>query len=191
MCNRFTGMRITRVMLICSWLGGCVASELPAPPAHSPASVQAQEAAPRRIASSLASDPLAAPAASDPPAAPAHHHHHAPEPHSHAAPHEGSRALAADSGSTAPPADGGTPAPRVKTEYVCPMHPEVRQAQPGRCPKCGMQLAPKPMPEDSRAHPKSSSVQARSTPVIASRSAAAVTTLPATSQPTMSEHRAE
>ena len=24
--------------------------------------------------------------------------------------------------------------------YVCPMHPEVRQAEPGRCPKCGMPL---------------------------------------------------
>ena len=24
--------------------------------------------------------------------------------------------------------------------YVCPMHPEVIQAQPGRCPKCGMSL---------------------------------------------------
>jgi|SRR3989338_738542 len=24
--------------------------------------------------------------------------------------------------------------------YVCPMHPEVRQSQPGKCPKCGMTL---------------------------------------------------
>lgn len=24
--------------------------------------------------------------------------------------------------------------------YVCPMHPEVRQDHPGRCPKCGMEL---------------------------------------------------
>jgi Cu+-exporting ATPase len=27
-------------------------------------------------------------------------------------------------------------------EYVCPMHPEVRQAGPGTCPKCGMALEP-------------------------------------------------
>ncbi len=27
-----------------------------------------------------------------------------------------------------------------KTLYVCPMHPEVRQPQPGKCPKCGMDL---------------------------------------------------
>ncbi|PKO82971.1 MAG: copper-translocating P-type ATPase [Betaproteobacteria bacterium HGW-Betaproteobacteria-11] len=28
------------------------------------------------------------------------------------------------------------------TEYVCPMHPEVRQFGPGICPKCGMTLEP-------------------------------------------------
>ena len=27
-------------------------------------------------------------------------------------------------------------------EYTCPMHPEVRQQEPGRCPKCGMNLEP-------------------------------------------------
>ncbi len=27
-------------------------------------------------------------------------------------------------------------------QYTCPMHPEVRQDQPGRCPKCGMDLVP-------------------------------------------------
>lgn len=26
--------------------------------------------------------------------------------------------------------------------YTCPMHPEVRQAGPGKCPKCGMFLVP-------------------------------------------------
>ena len=26
--------------------------------------------------------------------------------------------------------------------YTCPMHPEIRQAQPGSCPKCGMALEP-------------------------------------------------
>ncbi|HZL85794.1 MAG TPA: heavy metal translocating P-type ATPase [Candidatus Krumholzibacteria bacterium] len=31
------------------------------------------------------------------------------------------------------------PAPEA-TVYVCPMHPEVRQDQPGTCPKCGMAL---------------------------------------------------
>lgn len=27
--------------------------------------------------------------------------------------------------------------------YTCPMHPEVQQDKPGRCPKCGMDLVPK------------------------------------------------
>lgn len=27
-------------------------------------------------------------------------------------------------------------------EYTCPMHPEVRQSGPGKCPKCGMNLEP-------------------------------------------------
>jgi Cu+-exporting ATPase len=28
------------------------------------------------------------------------------------------------------------------TIYTCPMHPEIRQDQPGNCPKCGMSLEP-------------------------------------------------
>jgi hypothetical protein len=26
--------------------------------------------------------------------------------------------------------------------YICPMHPDVRQANPGKCPRCGMSLLP-------------------------------------------------
>jgi Cu+-exporting ATPase len=26
--------------------------------------------------------------------------------------------------------------------YTCPMHPEVRENAPGKCPKCGMSLEP-------------------------------------------------
>ena len=29
-----------------------------------------------------------------------------------------------------------------KTSYTCPMHPEIRQDQPGYCPICGMALEP-------------------------------------------------
>ena len=31
----------------------------------------------------------------------------------------------------------------MATEYTCPMHPEVKQNQPGKCPKCGMALVAK------------------------------------------------
>src|SRR5262245_5231342 len=44
-----------------------------------------------------------------------------PDAHAHSSP------------STAP-AGGG--------DYTCPMDPEVRQARPGACPKCGMALEP-------------------------------------------------
>ena len=46
------------------------------------------------------------------------------------APHDHAAAPAA------PPKSG---APQI---YTCPMHPEIRQPAPGRCPKCGMVLVP-------------------------------------------------
>src|SRR5665213_1234104 len=35
------------------------------------------------------------------------------------------------------------PALDASTIYTCPMHPEIEQAGPGPCPKCGMALEPK------------------------------------------------
>jgi Cu+-exporting ATPase len=36
---------------------------------------------------------------------------------------------------------------KTKTEWTCPMHPEIIRDAPGNCPKCGMSLEPKtPMP---------------------------------------------
>jgi hypothetical protein len=32
--------------------------------------------------------------------------------------------------------------PITGAEYRCPMHPEVRSSDPGRCPRCGMELTP-------------------------------------------------
>jgi hypothetical protein len=63
-------------------------------------------------------------------------------------------AAAADAPFTAPPSYQPDPllslAPRQEprseppatTIYVCPMHPDVRQAQPGKCHRCGMTLVP-------------------------------------------------
>lgn len=58
-------------------------------------------------------------------------------------------------GATAKPAGGHeghtAPAPApVEAEYSCPMHPEVKQASPGSCPKCGMTLVKR---KDERRQP--------------------------------------
>jgi YHS domain-containing protein len=37
-----------------------------------------------------------------------------------------------------------------KSVYTCPMHPEVKADQPGKCPKCGMNLEKKAMPQGQR-----------------------------------------
>jgi len=37
---------------------------------------------------------------------------------------------------------GSNSAAPAAAEYTCPMHPEVKQKTPGKCPKCGMSLVP-------------------------------------------------
>src|SRR5258708_4210923 len=41
------------------------------------------------------------------------------------------------------------PAAAKGTIYTCPMHPEIRTAEPGTCPICGMALEPVGVPEDT------------------------------------------
>jgi hypothetical protein len=49
---------------------------------------------------------------------------------------------AAATDSTATP--GGNPGPGIAAEtYTCTMHPEVITNEPGKCPKCGMDLVKK------------------------------------------------
>jgi Cu+-exporting ATPase len=59
--------------------------------------------------------------------------------------------LAVQSGTSGPAAENRSAeagkmrdavAPGPKAAYVCPMDPEIRQDQPGACPKCGMALEP-------------------------------------------------
>src|SRR5262245_48540989 len=38
--------------------------------------------------------------------------------------------------------------------YVCPMHPEVEQSEPGACPKCGMALEPRIVSLEDRPNPE-------------------------------------
>ncbi len=35
------------------------------------------------------------------------------------------------------------PMPVAGTYFTCPMHPEIHEAGPGQCPKCGMTLVKK------------------------------------------------
>lgn len=44
--------------------------------------------------------------------------------------------------------DDTVPADFAGTVYTCPMHPEVRQTEPGDCPKCNMHLVPEGSAED-------------------------------------------
>nr|WP_240517390.1 copper-translocating P-type ATPase [Paracoccus salipaludis] len=48
-----------------------------------------------------------------------------------------------------------SPRPLASAEgvHVCPMHPEVRQPGPGRCPKCGMHLVPEAEASGAAAGP--------------------------------------
>ncbi|WP_256943018.1 copper-transporting P-type ATPase [Achromobacter xylosoxidans] len=46
----------------------------------------------------------------------------------------------------------GDAASKDGTLYVCPMHPEIRQDHPDRCPKCQMHLVPQGQAEDQAAH---------------------------------------
>jgi Cu+-exporting ATPase len=47
------------------------------------------------------------------------------------------------------------PSPKGEGEfYTCPMHPEIRQMQPGTCPKCGMALEPEMPSLDEGENPE-------------------------------------
>lgn len=47
------------------------------------------------------------------------------------------------SATSATPNDTTTTAPAGAMAYTCPMHPEVVSNQPGKCPKCHMDLVKK------------------------------------------------
>jgi hypothetical protein len=85
--------------------------------------------------------------ASDPPrtapSTPAEHAHR--QPATSLVPDEFD-APAASSVAEAAKASGGSHAADEAALYVCPMHPEVTSATPGKCPKCGMTLVRKARP---------------------------------------------
>lgn len=95
---------------------------------------------PRRPAALDPSNPDNAESASPPPMtvpatpAPRMEHMH----HGGAMPSDMPMPMGSPGGSSTTTGDAGA------TVYSCPMHPEVRQPAPGRCPKCGMTLVPTP-----------------------------------------------
>jgi Cu+-exporting ATPase len=46
------------------------------------------------------------------------------------------------------------PAPATRTEYICPMDPEVLSDKPGACPVCGMTLEPRTISLAEEANPE-------------------------------------
>jgi hypothetical protein len=91
------------------------------PSLHDPSNPEAPESSVQEMAAVLADNASAFPALSGPSGG---------AEHSHGGAHAGHGASAPDAG--APSA----------TIYSCPMHPEVTSPEPGRCPKCGMNLVP-------------------------------------------------
>ncbi len=47
-----------------------------------------------------------------------------------------------------------TAAPTTRTEYTCPMHPEIVRDAPGACPICGMALEPRVAGAEEEANPE-------------------------------------
>jgi P-type Cu+ transporter len=45
-------------------------------------------------------------------------------------------------------------APATRTEYVCPMHPEIVREEPGSCPICGMALDPRTVAAEKEVNPE-------------------------------------
>ena len=42
----------------------------------------------------------------------------------------------------------------TRTEYVCPMHPEIVREEPGACPICGMALEPRTVTAEEETNPE-------------------------------------
>lgn len=61
------------------------------------------------------------------------------------------RALA-EGAFAASPGEFDAPVLSAKTEYVCPMHPDVVEDEPGTCPKCGMDLVAREAGGDDQGH---------------------------------------
>lgn len=59
------------------------------------------------------------------------------------------------------PATDGAQEAEPGTIYTCPMHPQIRQPQPGNCPICGMALEPEGVAPESAPNPELVDMQRR------------------------------
>ncbi|SDX99903.1 copper-translocating P-type ATPase [Nitrosomonas sp. Nm33] len=53
------------------------------------------------------------------------------------------------------------PAAEIRGFYTCPMHPEIRQKDPGNCPICGMALEPEAMTGEEGENPELTDMRER------------------------------
>jgi Cu+-exporting ATPase len=126
-------MRLHSIACAAIFAAACSSELAERPAANDPGSVAAAEA-PYHQPPSYEADPLLSPvppkSAETPPTG--HEQAHSP--------------TATPPGNPPFRAEPGGQVPKEKrppgTVYTCPMHPEVRQTGPGKCPKCGMTLVP-------------------------------------------------
>lgn len=123
--------RLSSLVVAVTLNAACVSTTPPAGP-NDPSSAQAETAPAPRASAVLDEGHAPLPDAASGVARANAHEPSAPEP----APSDGAgHDHSAHARSTAP-----AQSKQQAQMYVCPMHAEVRQAEPGRCPKCGMPL---------------------------------------------------
>jgi hypothetical protein len=125
-------IKATSLVMSVLVLAACAATT-PAPrfSAVSPADEDGPEAATPPPAPALAGEPevqAPLPSADTPNPAVGHEGHSLPAPPPTTGAHDGHSAA------------GPTASRPEDQPYSCPLHPEVKQASPGSCPKCGTQL---------------------------------------------------
>lgn len=138
--------------LVAFYASGCASSQMPSDPQH-PASPDAPQAPLAPVGEALAEP--AEPHMTGATSTDAHSHesggaseaaHTATPDGSHDASHVG-HSGSVPASATGPHPGHGAPASATREDkeaqrWTCPMHPEVLQSEPGKCPKCGMKLVP-------------------------------------------------
>jgi hypothetical protein len=137
---------------IAFYSSGCASSQVPSDPQH-PASPEAPVAPLPPVGEALADSNEPPTMGTNSPDAHPHEGGGAPEA-AHTDPPDANHdtSHAGHSGSASTPSAGShsghgaaTSAAQADKEgerWTCPMHPEVMQSEPGKCPKCGMKLVP-------------------------------------------------